>query len=67
MIIKLQNGISSILLIIFLFVDLFTFIFLTFFDGYIYNWWNWIIAIPCNAFLSTIWPIYWGILRWIFN
>lgn len=66
MITKLQNCIGLILLIIFLFADLATFIFLTFFDGYIYTWWNWIIAIPCNVFLSTIWPIYWGILRWIF-
>ena len=38
-------------------------IFLIFFDGYIYNWWNWIIAIPINLFLGEIWPIYWLILR----
>jgi hypothetical protein len=41
-----------------------TFIFLTFLDGYVYTWWNWIIAIPVNIFLSELWPIYWGILRW---
>ncbi|MBJ7535270.1 hypothetical protein JDN40_14255 [Rhodomicrobium vannielii ATCC 17100] len=40
-----------------------TFVFLTFFDGYIYNTWNWLIAIPVNSFLSFIWPIYWLILR----
>jgi hypothetical protein len=45
--------------------DLGTFVYLTFFDGYIYNSWNWIIAIPVNAFLATIWPLYWGIIRWI--
>lgn len=43
-----------------------TFIYLTFFDGYAYTWWNWIIVIPLNGFLSGIWPIYWGILRWLF-
>jgi hypothetical protein len=43
-----------------------TFVFLTFFDGYKYNYWNWAIAIPINLFLSQIWPIYWTILHWIF-
>jgi hypothetical protein len=47
-------------------VDALTFLYLTFFDGITYNAWNWIIIIPINVFLSTIWPIYWGILRWIF-
>ena len=40
-----------------------TFVYLTFFDGYVYNAWNWIIAIPVNMLLSGIWPIYWLILR----
>ena len=34
-----------------------TFVYLTFFDGYIYNAWNWLIVIPINAFLSAIFPI----------
>jgi hypothetical protein len=46
-------------------VDAATFVFLTFFDGYAYNSWNWLIAVPINVFLGTIWPIYWGILRWV--
>ncbi|MHB9798451.1 hypothetical protein ACYCAX_11635 [Pseudomonas sp. MT3] len=44
-----------------------TFIKLTFFDGYHYNWWNWMIAIPVNEFLSVIWPLYWAILRPFFS
>ena len=44
-----------------------TFMKLTFFDHYVYSWWNWIIAIPVNIFLSEIWPIYWLILRPIFG
>jgi len=44
--------------------DIGTFIYLTFFDGYIYNAWNWIIAIPVNLLLAAIWPIYWGVLHW---
>ena len=40
-----------------------TFIKLSFFDGYVYNWWNWIIAIPVNLFLGEIWPIYWLVLK----
>lgn len=43
-----------------------TFIYLTFFDGYIYNAWNWIIAIPVNVMLSGIFPIYWLVLHWLF-
>jgi hypothetical protein len=42
-----------------------TFIKLTFFDGYVYNWWNWIIVLPLNEFLAAIWPLYWAIIRWI--
>lgn len=42
-----------------------TFIYLTFFDGYEYTWFNWVVAIPVNIFLSTIWPIYWAVLHWI--
>jgi hypothetical protein len=44
-----------------------TFIKLTFFDDYIYTWWNWIIVVPINLFLGEIWPIYWLILRPIFG
>jgi uncharacterized membrane protein len=41
-----------------------TMVYLTFFDGYRYTAWNWIIAIPCNLISSVIWPV--GLLqRWI--
>lgn len=40
-----------------------TFLYLTFFDGYDYTAWNWLIAVPVNLFLGQIWPIYWAILR----
>ena len=43
--------------------DVATLLYLTFFDGYVYTWWNWIILIPINFFLATIWPIYWVVLR----
>lgn len=42
-----------------------TTLYLTFFDGYIYTWWNWLIAVPVNIFLGTIWPIYWAVLHWV--
>jgi hypothetical protein len=44
-----------------------TFIKLTFFDGYIYNAWNWIVTLPINMFLSQMWPLYWMVLRSIFG
>lgn len=25
--------------------------------------WKWVVLLPCDLFLSTIWPIYWFILR----
>ncbi len=42
-----------------------TFIYLTWFDGYVYTWFNWIIALPVNMFLAIFWPGYWLILHWI--
>lgn len=47
--------------------DAATFVYLTFFHGYHYNAWNWLVLVPLNAFLATIWPIYWLILRWLFR
>ncbi len=44
-----------------------TAIFLIFFDGYRYNAWNWLIAVPIDLFLGEIWPIYWLILRPLFG
>jgi hypothetical protein len=44
-----------------------TFVKLTFFDGYEYTWWNWIIVVPINEFLAMMWPIYWVILRPLFG
>ncbi len=40
-----------------------TFIYLTFLDGAVYNFWNWIVLLPINLFLGEIWPIYWLVLR----
>jgi hypothetical protein len=57
--------IRTLAIVAYVLADFGTFIFLTFFDGYEYNGFNWIIAIPVNVFLSQIWPIYWLILRWL--
>jgi hypothetical protein len=40
---------------------------LIFFDHYAYNAWNWLIAVPLDMFLGSIWPIYWLILRPLFG
>ncbi len=47
--------------------SLITFVYLTFMDGVVYNFWNWIFIAPINLFLGEIWPIYWVILRPIFG
>ena len=40
---------------------------LTFFDGFVYTWWNWIVAVPANGVLSVFWPVYWPIIRPVFG
>jgi hypothetical protein len=62
-----MDKITSIGLVAWQIVSACTFAFLTFFDGYPYTWWNWIIVVPINAFLSEIWPAYWLILRPLFG
>jgi hypothetical protein len=44
-----------------------TFIYLTFFDGLVYNAWNWLLVVPINGFLAGIWPMYWAVLRPLFG
>jgi hypothetical protein len=61
----MKNGLAATASILYQVVGAGTFGYLTFFDGYVYNGWNWIIALPVNGLLGTIWPIYWGILHWI--
>lgn len=62
-----SNWIQLAVFYIWLIGSFVTFIKLTFFDDYIYTWWNWIIVIPINGLIGTIWPIYWGILRPLFG
>lgn len=59
--------IQKFLLALYVVGDLATFVYLTFLDGYAYNWWNWVIVVPINFFLATIWPIYWPVLRPLFS
>jgi len=54
------------LLALYLVVCPLTFIYLTFFDGYEYTVWNWLVAIPLNVYLSSLWPVYWSVFWWIF-
>jgi len=56
----------SVLLVAYVVGDIATFVFLMFFDGYHYTWWNWILVVPLNLLISTFWPIYWLVLRPLF-
>lgn len=47
-------------------IGIWTFAFLSLFDGIDYTWWNWVFVLPINFFLAQIWPLYWGLLRWMF-
>lgn len=51
------------LLPVYLLGDAATLVYLLFFDGYVYTAWNWLIAVPANIILATLWPIYWLLLR----
>lgn len=44
-----------------------TSVYLSFFEGYVYTWWNWIFKIPFSIFTGSIWPLYWALLRWLPN
>lgn len=61
--VDLKGNFRFALLVLYVAGNVVTFLKLTFFDDYRYNWWNWIIAVPMNEILAAIWPIYWAILR----
>lgn len=42
-----------------------TFAYLTAQDAAYFNAWNWLVIVPVNMFLGTIWPAYWAVLHWI--
>lgn len=43
------------------------FVYLTFFAGFRYTWWNWIIVVPINAVLSAAWPVHLLVLQPLFG
>lgn len=59
--------IKNAALVVYVLGNIATFVKLSFFDGYVYTWWNWIIVLPINEFLAMIWPIYWLVLRPLFG
>lgn len=63
----MRGALGGILLLAYYIGAPITFIYLTFFDGYQYTWWNWIFVVPINGFLSAMWPIYWAVLRPFFG
>ena len=62
----MSDAATNLLLGVYLVGNIATFGKLTFFDGYVYNWWNWIIVLPLNEVLAAMWPLYWTIICWIF-
>jgi hypothetical protein len=39
-------------------ISWFAFVYFMFFDGIVYTWWNWPIAIGTSAFQAGLWPIF---------
>jgi len=54
-----KNKLFDNLLNLYVIIWIGTFIYLTFIDFTDYNWWNWMVILPLNAFQSFFWPIYW--------
>jgi hypothetical protein len=50
---------SHLFLILFLFGDIATFLYLVISDWDKFNWWNWILIIPLDLVLATLWPMFW--------
>ncbi len=61
--VKKDELVGMMLLIVYIIGNAATFAKLTFFDDVDYNWWNWIIILPINEFLASIWPLYWLIIK----
>jgi hypothetical protein len=55
--------VSTVLAILYELVAWATSVTLTFFDGYVYNAWNWLIVIPVNVLLGQLWPVHWLVIR----
>ena len=36
-----------------------TFIYLSFFDGLVFNWWNWTLIFGTSFVMGAMWPFYW--------
>ena len=58
-------ALAQVLFAVYQLIAVGTAIYLTFFNDYVYTWWNWIIVVPINVFLGQIWPIYWTVLQWM--
>ena len=43
-----------------------TLVYLLSFDGFVYSHGNWITQVPASIAMSALWPIYWGVIFWIF-
>ncbi len=59
----MSDGLQRLLWSLYFLADLATTGFLIWEDWDDMTWWNWIIIVPIDIFLGTIWPIYWLILR----
>lgn len=58
---------EGVLLAVYLVGDIATFVYLIVSDAADFNAWNWLIIVPVDFFLASIWPIYWAILVPIFG
>jgi hypothetical protein len=43
-----------------------TWVYLLFFDGFVYSHGNWMTQVPASFGAAILWPIYWGVLHWLY-
>ena len=45
---------------------LLTLVYLLFLDGFVYSHGNWMTQVPASIAMSVLWPLYWGVIFWIY-
>ena len=54
------------IIIAYLGIALVTWVYLLFFTGFIYSHGNWMTQVPASGLAALLWPLYWGVVHWIY-
>ena len=51
---------------IYIAIGVVTLAYLLFFDGFVYSHGNWMTQIPASILAAILWPLYWGVVYWLY-